>query len=285
MPRAFSDGRRWRLEIPSVEGPAALEAVLVAADELGVRVDRVSQGSGVALLRQVELEAMARTARAAGVELVLWAGLRGAWDLGAQARASSGAAAAGAVRGRAGLAAGLDEAVRAAEAGVAGVLVADLGLLVHLARARSDGRLPAGFVLKVSISFPVANPATAATLETLGASTLNLPVDLPLADIADIRAGTGLPLDCYVEGADDFGGVLRYHELASLVEAAAPVHLKFGLRNVQGTYPAGGQVDQAVLAGARERVRRAAIGLELLGRQLGERSEGAVPTRAGRSGA
>jgi len=77
---------------------------------------------------------------------------------------------------------------------------------------------------------------------------------------------------------------VRDHELAALVEAAAPVHLELGLRNVQGTYPSGGHLDHAVLAGARERVRRAAIGLELLARQLGDRSEGVVPARTGRGG-
>ena len=46
----FADGGQWRVEIPSVEGPNALRAVFETADELGVPVHRVSQGSGVMLL-------------------------------------------------------------------------------------------------------------------------------------------------------------------------------------------------------------------------------------------
>lgn len=47
----FPDGGQWRVEIPSVEGPNALRAVFEGADALGVPVHRVSQGSGVMLLK------------------------------------------------------------------------------------------------------------------------------------------------------------------------------------------------------------------------------------------
>jgi hypothetical protein len=51
---------------------------------------------------------------------------------------------------------------------------------------------------------------------------------------------------------------------------AAPVHLKFGLRNVAGVYPAGGHIAATVVSASRERVRRAAIGLETLRRRAPE---------------
>jgi hypothetical protein len=73
-----------------------------------------------------------------------------------------------------------------------------------------------------------------------------------------------VPLDLYVEGPDDFGAPLRYHELPDLVRVAAPVHLKFTARNAPGIYPAGAHLREAVLATARERVRRAAIGRHTL---------------------
>ena len=47
---------------------------------------------------------------------------------------------------------------------------------------------------------------------------------------------------------------------------AAPVHLKFGLRNSQALYPSGGHLSAVALSTARERVRRAAIGLGILRR-------------------
>ena len=262
----FPDGAAWHVEIPSVEGPAALAAVAEEAAALGVPVHRASQGSGVALLRDAEVAEMAAIGREAGIEVVLWAGLRSAWDISAMARSASGASGAAAVRGRAGLTAALEEALRAAEAGVAGVLVADLGVLSLLGRARHTGVLPAGFVLKTSLALPCANPATARAYVAAGATTLNLPTDLPLADLAGIRAAVEVPLDCYVEGADDFAAPLRYHEIGELVALGAPLHLKFGLRNAPGVYPAGGHLAGAVVAASRERVRRAAIGLETLAR-------------------
>ncbi|HVD43139.1 MAG TPA: hypothetical protein VNB58_05515, partial [Gaiellaceae bacterium] len=45
----FADGAQYRIEIPSVEGPVCLDAVLEEAARLDVPVHRVSQGSGVFL--------------------------------------------------------------------------------------------------------------------------------------------------------------------------------------------------------------------------------------------
>jgi hypothetical protein len=56
--RAFPDGAAFRIEIPSVEGPGVLEAVIAAAAAEGITVNRVSQGSGAGLLRLSELRAM-----------------------------------------------------------------------------------------------------------------------------------------------------------------------------------------------------------------------------------
>jgi hypothetical protein len=235
-----------------------------------VPVHRVSQGSGIALLTEAELGEMADLGRANGCEVVLWAGLRAAWDISAMARSASGATAAAAARGAGAIAAGLEEALRAADAGIDGVLVSDVGLLWALGRAKRAGRLPAGFVLKTSLALPALNPASARVYAELGATSLNLATDLPLADIAAIREAVEVPLDCYIEGADDFAAPLRYHEIEDIVAVAAPVHLKFGLRNAPGVYPAGGHLASTIVSASRERVRRAAIGLETLRRRAPE---------------
>ena len=49
-PQTFAGGDRYRVEIPSTEGPRPLEAVLNEAAERRVPVHRVSQGSGLMLL-------------------------------------------------------------------------------------------------------------------------------------------------------------------------------------------------------------------------------------------
>src|SRR5215469_14514819 len=48
--RRFADGAHYRIEIPSVEGPAVLRAVVAQASAEGVVVNRASQGSGAMLL-------------------------------------------------------------------------------------------------------------------------------------------------------------------------------------------------------------------------------------------
>src|SRR4030081_3530007 len=67
----FPDGTQYRVEIPSVEGPRCLEAVLAEADRLEVPVARVSQGTGVGLLTDAEIMEMVTIGAAAGVEVSL----------------------------------------------------------------------------------------------------------------------------------------------------------------------------------------------------------------------
>jgi hypothetical protein len=119
------------------------------------------------------------------------------------------------------------------------------------------------------VSLPAANPATARLLEDLGVTTINLPIDLTLPQVAAIRAAVDVPLDVYVEGADDFGGTVRYYEVPGLVRVAAPVHLKFTVRNAPGIYPSGRHLEAVALTTAQERVRRAAIGIAMLRRYYG----------------
>jgi hypothetical protein len=103
-------------------------------------------------------------------------------------------------------------------------------------------------------------------LGELGADTIDVPTDLTLPQLAAIRAAVDLPLDVYVESPDNLGGFLRHHEIPELVRVCAPVYLKFGLRNAPDVYPAETRLDAVTVALSRERVRRARLGLDLLGR-------------------
>jgi Peptidase family U32 len=113
---------------------------------------------------------------------------------------------------------------------------------------------------------PAANPAAARVLERLGASTINLPTDLTLAQIAAIRAAVDVPLDVYVEAPDNLGGLVRLHQIPEIIRVAAPVYVKFGLRNAPDIYPSGSHLEPVAVALSRERVRRARLGMELLDR-------------------
>jgi hypothetical protein len=264
--KRFPDGAQYRIEIPSTEGPRCLEAILEEADRLDVVVHRVSQGSGVLMLTDAELDEFVALAAGANVELSLFARPNAGWDASATSRAPAGGVLAASARGQDQLVAVLEDAVRAAEHGARSVLLADIGALYAFSRLRADGVLPADTQAKVSVMLPIANAATARVLEDLGASTLNLPPDLSLAQIAAIRAAVELPIDFYVEAPDTLGGFVRLHEIPELIRVASPVYVKFGLRNAPDVYPSGSHLESTAVALSRERVRRARLGLELLER-------------------
>ncbi|MBV9424768.1 MAG: U32 family peptidase [Solirubrobacterales bacterium] len=264
--RRFPDGAQYRVEIPSTEGVRCLEAVLEEADRLDVRVHRVSQGSGVFMLTDAELDEVARLGDSAPVEVSLFARPNASWGTSASSFAPAGGSLAAAVRGQEQLVAVLEDVYRAARHGIRSVLLADVGALSAFASLRQAGELPSDMQAKMSVMLPIANPATARVLEGLGASTLNVTPDLSLGQIAAIRAAVDCPLDVYVEVPDTLGGFVRLHEIPELIRVAAPVYVKFGLRNAPDIYPSGSHLEATAVALSKERVRRARLGLELLAR-------------------
>ncbi|MFJ4711873.1 hypothetical protein [Streptomyces sp. NPDC088785] len=264
-PHTFPDGGSWRVEIPSVEGPEAVGVVLDEASRLDVPVHRISQGSGVWMLRDAEIVEMAEATAARGIELCLFTGPRGTWDTGASVRTGSGGAGLRA-RGHDAVAGCVEDAVRATELGVGCLLVADEGVLWTLHRARARGVIPADTTLKVSALVGPVNPASYAVYERLGADSLNVPSDLTLAHLTEIRRVSAAPMDMYVEAPDDLGGYVRMYEIAELVRRGAPLYLKFGLAKAPGLYPYGAQLRGVTLDTARERVRRGRLALDLLAR-------------------
>ncbi len=264
--KRFKDGNRWKIEIPSVEGPAAFQVVLDEAKKRKLKIDRISQGSGIMMQTDAEIKEMVAIGKKEKIEVCLFVGPRAAWDIGKQPVSSAGGVAAPTLRGADQLRYAVEDVLHGASLGLRSVLVGDLGLLAVLGEAKKKGDLPKDFILKTSVALPCTNPATAKILQELGASTLNLATDLSLQQIAAIRAQVDVPLDVYVEGPDDFGGAVRHYEVPDLVRVAAPVYLKFTVRNSPGLYPAGGHIQGLVESTARERVRRASIGHSMLTR-------------------
>lgn len=260
--RRFADGLRYRIEIPSVEGPAVLRAVLEEAEAREVPVRRVSQGSGVMMLTDDEIAELAQLGAQHGVEVSLFVGPRGAWDTGGQSAAT--AAVAGVARGAAGVEWCVAEVRRAVSLGIRSFLVADLGVLATLSGLKRAGDLPAGLVLKTSVLLPCANPPTARALEELGAGTINVATDLDAAALGELRAACTVPLDVYVEVPDDQGGFVRFYEVPELIRAGAPLYVKLGVRNAPNIYPAGLHLADLAIRLGRERVRRAQLVLRLL---------------------
>jgi hypothetical protein len=280
--KRFGDGGQYRIEIPSCEGPRVMETVIAAAAEHAVPVHRVSQGSGIMLQTDDEIRSMVALGREHGIEVCLFVGPRANWDIGVQATTTLGRVMGSALRGADQLAYGIDDVLHAAQLGIRSALIADIGQLMVLGRMKASGDLPADFVLKVSVTVAAPNPATARVLEDLGATSINLPGDLTLAQIAAIRQAVDAAIDLYIESPDDLGGAVRHYEIAELVRVGAPIYLKFGLRNAPGLYPCGQHLEPTAIAMSRERVRRAAIALGLLARYSPEAvaSPVGVPARS-----
>lgn len=261
-PKRFPDGGQYRIEIPSTEGPAAFRAVLEEADARGVPVHRVSQGSGIMLLTDAEIREMAALGRERQIEVNLFAGPRATFDIGAQAYAPAGKALGLSVRGSEQLVYAISDVLRAVRLGIASVLVSDIGLLAALGRLKRTCELPPELILKTSVMMAPANPASARVLEDLGATTINVPSDLTLPQLAAIRAAIEAPIDLYVEAPDNIGGFVRHYETPDFIRVAAPLYVKLGLRNAPDIYPSGTHIESTAIALSRERVRRARLVLD-----------------------
>jgi hypothetical protein len=263
--KSFPDGGAWRVEIPSVEGPESVRAALDEAARLGVPLHRISQGSGVTMLTDAEILEMVKMCQDSDVELCLFARPGANWDVGGAHRSAAGSIGARS-RGIVQLGAAVAEVERGAALGVRSFLVSDEGLLWALQGLRQDGAIPADVQFKTSIMSAPANPASFRVNELLGADTINVPSDLSIAQLAEIRASNDATLDFYIEAPDNIGGFVRHHEIYEIIRVAAPLYVKFGLRNAPDVYPAGAQLNSVILDSTRERVRRARLGLDELDR-------------------
>jgi hypothetical protein len=262
--KRFPDGAHYRIEIPSVEGPAVMKAVLEEADKRGVRVHRISQGSGMMLLTEAEMREMARLGHDHQIEVSLFVGPRAGWDAQTQPLTPDGKIMAWRHLGMDQLVYGFQDVLRGVKLGIRGALSADEGLIYLLGQAKRQGILPADFVIKGSALLGVANPVGIKLLQDAGMDTINVASSITLAQLAALRQVIDIPIDLYIEAPDGLGGFTRYHELPEIIRVAAPIYLKFGLRNAPGIYPSGGHIEGGVVLQGRERVRRAAIGMEHL---------------------
>ena len=260
--KRFPDGAHFRVEIPSVEGPKVLAAVVDSAQRFGITVNRVSQGIGAMLLSSAEIRDMVEVGEEQGIEVSLFIGPRQEYDIGNHSRALDGASLAGQQRSVRQLRYALEDVARAADLGIRSFLIADIGLLSVLHELQGAGNLPADIVWKVSVMQAPSNPASLRVIADLGASTANIPSDTALGELAEFRTASSIPLDLYVESPDAMAGVVRGHEMPDLIRVGAPLYVKFGLRNSRPLYPSGEHLVAEASAIAREKVHRAAVALE-----------------------
>lgn len=257
-PTCFRDGALYRVEIPGVESPGALEAVVETARDLDLVVHRVTALGGITLLADREIREMADLGAAQRVEVCLAVG----------PRSPEGAARGWRLTGVDELVYGVEDVRRAVALGIRSVLVADEGLLWVLREMKSGGVLPDEVALRASARLGACNPASVWLLEELGAASYALPPDLTLARVAAARAAVDMPLEIAVEAYDTAEGGARIYDVPELVRVAAPIYLSYDVRDVPDVYAGGRHVAETMITLCRERVRRARLGQNILERYL-----------------
>ncbi|MFC7392233.1 U32 family peptidase [Scopulibacillus cellulosilyticus] len=263
--KTFPDGAQYRIEIPSVEGPKSFEAVLEASSKYNVPIHRVSQGSGIMLLTDDELSGMVNLGKKENLEVSLFAG-RGSWDITAMQWSTNGKILGERFEGIDQLVYAIEDIKRGCDAGLRSILVTDEGLLWLVNEFKKLGELPNDLLVKVSVQMGQSNPVSIRLMEKIGAGTFNVPTDLTLARLAAIRQAVDIPIDIYVEVPDELGGFIRHYEIPEIIRVAAPVYIKFGLRNAPNIYPSGTHLEETSIALSRERVHRARIGYDMIQR-------------------
>ena len=157
-----------------MEGPKAFEAVIETAEEYGITIHRISQGSGVMLLTDEEIMVMADLGRQERMEVSLFVGPRAAFDIGSMALTPAGKIIGLRLRGTDQLVHAIEDVKRACELGIRGVLVADEELLYVLGEMKLSGELPGDLCIKISVQMGSSNPASIVLMEQLGAGTYNV---------------------------------------------------------------------------------------------------------------
>ena len=223
--KRFPDNSQYRFEVPGIQKPGAMRALIEATDKYDVEVHRVTQTKGIMLLTDSEILQMADIAKDAKIELFLSIGPRATYDTSASARTEEGKRIGYRLRGYDNLVYGIEEVRRAADLGIRGIVVYDEGLLWALGKMREEGEIPEDIHFKVSAH---TNPASAMLLEKIGADSFNPVRDLQIPMIASIRNAINISIDLHTENPKSSGGFIRHYEVPDIIKYAAPVYLKTG---------------------------------------------------------
>jgi hypothetical protein len=226
--KRFEDGAQYRFEVPGIQGPSAMEALLEAVDKRGLMVHRITQTKGVMTLTDAEISRMVRMAKDAGAELVLSIGPRATTDTSASVNTIEGSRMGYRLRGQDQIVRSIEEIHRGSALGVSSYLVYDEGGLWALNEMKKAGDIPAETRFKVSAHTGHGNPCSARLLQEIGAYSFNPVRDIQLQMLAAIRAAVDMPLDVHTENPASSGGFIRHYEVPEMVRVAAPIYLKTG---------------------------------------------------------
>lgn len=246
--KRFDDGGQYRLEIPGVQSPNALETIVKTCKKEDIFIHRLTQTKGIMLLSDAEISKMADLARISEMELFLAVGPRAPYDTSASVNTSEGVRIGYRLRGYDNLVYAIEDVKRAVDLGIRGILLYDEGLLYILNNMRSEGELPKNLHFKLSAHAGCSNPASAKLFESLGLDSLNPVRDLQLPMIASIRSAINIPIDLHTENPKSSGGFIRHYEVPEMIKVASPVYLKTGgsVAKTHNWDTSNGQADKRV---------------------------------------
>ncbi len=226
--KTFKDNGQYRIEVPGIQSPQAMEILLREAKNNDISLHRITQTKGIMLLTDDEISEMVDIAKKYGVELFLSIGPRATYDTSASVHTKEGSRMGYRLRGYDNLVYAIEDAKRAINLGVRGILLYDEGLLWVLNQMRKDNVISKNTHFKLSAHAGHGNPADAKLFESMGLNSLNPVRDLQLPMIAAIRAASNIALDLHTENPKSSGGFIRHYEIPQIIKIASPVYLKTG---------------------------------------------------------
>lgn len=226
--KRFHDGGQYRFEVPGIQGPKVMEALLDEMDKYQISLHRVTQTKGIMMLTDNEIMEMVKLAKDYGTDLILAIGPRATTDTSASVNTPEGVRMGYRLRGQEQIVRAVEDVKRAAAFGCRSFLVYDEGCLWLLNEMRKAGEIPADCHFKISAHAGHGNPCSAKLLESIGANSINPVRDIQLQMLAAIRQAIDIPIDIHTENPKSTGGFIRHYEVPEMIRIAAPIYLKTG---------------------------------------------------------
>lgn len=99
--KRFEDGGQYRFEVPGIQSPGVMKALLEELDKYRIKIHRITQTKGIMSLLDEEIEKMVEYANHWEVELILAIGPRATTDTSASVHTEEGQRMGYRLRGRA----------------------------------------------------------------------------------------------------------------------------------------------------------------------------------------
>ena len=226
--KRFTDNSQFRFEVPGIQGPKSMKALLEELPKYKIYIHRVTQTKGIMTLTDDEIIKMVELANEFQIELVLSIGPRATYDTSATVLTKEGQRMGLRLRGQDQIIRAVEDINRAIKLGCKSFLIYDEGLMWLLDKMRNENLLSTNIKFKISAHCGHGNPCSARLLESIGANSLNPVRDIQLQMLSAIRQSIDIPLDIHTENPASSGGFIRHYEVPDIIRIASPVYLKTG---------------------------------------------------------